>query len=235
MDIPSSLNRAFLKSCRSHITEDDEKVEKINPLKRAYNKTYWVWIVIIGLDLIFQCLRSANMRDDREDFISKSMFLYQKLAPNIFILVDNAETVVTIVLAIEICLRIGADWRNFHRSRRNWFDLGLAVITAIIQLPSIRQSKQTYAWLTFFQIVRIYRVVLAVPLTRDLIVSFSSPTFRREQQAQAISRWSYLGMLPGSSISLYLCSCSLFSRQSLPYKSIEENSHLQTPMRTRYM
>lgn len=46
-------------------------VEKINPLKRVYNKTYWIWIIIIGLDLIFQCLRSANMHPDREAFISK--------------------------------------------------------------------------------------------------------------------------------------------------------------------
>ena len=54
-------------------------------------------------------------------------------------------------------------------------DLSLAIITAIIQLPPIHLSGQPYFWMTFFQIVRIYRVVLAVPLTRDLIVG--SDTF----------------------------------------------------------
>ena len=49
-------------------------------------------------------------------------------------------------------------------------DLAIAVITATIQIPQIHNSGTPYKWLTFFQIVRIYRVVLAVPITRDLIV-----------------------------------------------------------------
>lgn len=117
------------------------------------------------------------MHRDRETLIGKSESLTQRLAPDALISADNAETVITIILAVEICLRFGADWRNFHRSRKNWVDLGLAVITAIIQLPVVRRSQQAYAWLTFFQIVRIYRVVLAVPLTRDMIVSFSYYSF----------------------------------------------------------
>lgn len=75
---------------------------------------------------------------------------------------------------MEIVLRFVTDWRNFHRSRRNWVDLSLAIITAIIQLPPIHLSGQAYFWMTFFQIFRIYRVVLAVPLTRDLIVRSST-------------------------------------------------------------
>ena len=85
---------------------------------------------------------------------------------------DRAETVVTFVLFVEIILRFVTDWRNFHKSRRNWVDLSLAIITAIIQLPPIHLHGQLYAWMTVFQILRIYRVVLAVPLTRDLIVRF---------------------------------------------------------------
>ena len=85
-------------------------------------------------------------------------------------MVDDTETVVTLLLVIEIFLRFITDWRNFHKNRRNWVDLGLAIITAVIQLPSIHQTRRAYPWLTFFQIVRVYRVVLAIPLTRDLIV-----------------------------------------------------------------
>lgn len=84
------------------------------------------------------------------------------------------ETVATTVLFLEIILRFASDWRNFPKSRHNWVDLSLAIITAVIQLPLGHVSDQTYAWLTFFQIIRIYRVVLAVPLTRDLIVRFDA-------------------------------------------------------------
>lgn len=67
-----------------------------------------------------------------------------------------------------------ADWRRFHKSKRNLVDLALAVITTVIQIPVIKHSGQPYAWLTFFQIIRIYRVVLAVEMTRTLIVRYSS-------------------------------------------------------------
>ena len=138
---------------------EDEKPKKASSLKRAYDSTKWLWIVLIVLDLVVQSLRSSNMGPNREKFI------------------DTVETIVTIILVVEIALRFAADWRNFFRSKCNWIDLGLAVITAVIQIPPIRHSGQPYAWLTFFQILRIYRVVLAVSLTRDLIVSF--PTLFR--------------------------------------------------------
>ena len=78
---------------------------------------------------------------------------------------------VTALLFVEILFRFISDWRNFHRSKRNWVDLALAVVTTVIQLPPIRRSGQVYAWFTVFQVMRIYRVVLAVSVTRDLLVS----------------------------------------------------------------
>ena len=144
---------AFTVDQQDHFVEDEceDEPPKITSLKRAYDLTSWVWILIIVFDLFVMCLRSADMSGQREAFI------------------NNTETVVTIVLAVEILLRFLADWRNFHRSTRNWVDLGIAIITAIIQIPPIHDSHQTYEWLTFFQIVRIYRVILAVSLTRELI------------------------------------------------------------------
>lgn len=135
---------------------DSEPIKRVGPLMRYYEKTYWLWIVIIVFDLVVQALRSADMGPSRENFI------------------NICETVVTLVLVFEICLRFLCDWRNFRTSPRNWVDLVLAVITAIMQFPSVHQAKQPYAWLTFFQIVRIYRVVLAVSLTRQLIVRLPS-------------------------------------------------------------
>lgn len=84
---------------------------------------------------------------------------------------DVSELVVTLLLLFEICFRFIADRRAFIKSRQNWIDVGLAVITSIIQIPVIRNSGQPYAWLTLFQLLRVYRVVLAISWTRELIVS----------------------------------------------------------------
>ena len=142
---------AFTADLRDDFIEENEDIRKVSRLKRAYERMNWVWILIIIFDLFVMCLRSADMSHSRKTFI------------------DTTETTVTIVLACEIVLRFLSDWRNSHRSTRNWVDLSLAIITAVIQIPQIHQSGQTYEWLTFFQIIRIYRVVLAVSLTRELI------------------------------------------------------------------
>ena len=120
-------------------------------LKRWYDKTYWFWIAVITYGLLCQTLRSASMSQDRADFI------------------DNSEIVVTLLLLIDIILRIAVDWRGFSSRNSNWVDLGLSVITAIILIPPIRNSGQAYAWLSVFQILRIYRVIIAVPVTKGLI------------------------------------------------------------------
>ena len=131
--------------------EHEATVYRPSPLKQLYDKTYWLWIAIILFDLLVMCLRSSSMSQSRGNFI------------------NDTETIVTIVLVGEILLRLLSDWRHFHKERCNWVDLGLAVITAIIQIPPIHSSGQPYEWLTFFQIIRIYRVVLAISITRELI------------------------------------------------------------------
>lgn len=125
---------------------------KVSRLKHLYNKTYWLWVSLIAFDLVVQCLRSATMGEDRAAFI------------------DSTEIGVTIVLLFEIILRFLSDWRQFHKSRFNWVDLGLAVITCIILIPPIRHSERVYSALTLFQVLRVYRVVLAFSVTRDLIM-----------------------------------------------------------------
>lgn len=75
------------------------------------------------------------------------------------------------MLCVEIIVRLIADRRQFFKHKENWADLALAIITAVLQIPPIHNSGQPYAWLTVFQIIRIYRVVLAVPWTSRLIVS----------------------------------------------------------------
>jgi hypothetical protein len=130
---------------------DIKRPRQLSTLKSLYNKTHWFWIIVIAYGLMCQAFRSSNMSRSRSDFI------------------DDSETVVTLLLLVEIILRFIADWRDFRHHKKNWFDLGLAVITSIILIPPIRNSGQPYAWFTVFQILRIYRVIIAVPITRSLI------------------------------------------------------------------
>jgi len=132
-------------------TQDPAAPKRVSRMKLLFDKTHWFWIVIITYGLVCQALRSANMSPSRTNFI------------------DISETVVTLILLVEIVLRFTVDWRYFFKVHKNWFDLGLAIITSIILIPPIRNSGQPYAWLTVFQILRIYRVIIAVPITRSLI------------------------------------------------------------------
>ena len=131
---------------------DEDKKMKRSQLKKIYDKTHFFWILIIVYDLVVQSLRSATQSSNRENFIM------------------NSESVVTFLLLLEIILRFLCDWRHFFHGKRNIVDLLLAIITAVMQIPVIRSSGQPYAWLSVFQIVRIYRVVLAVRVTRELVM-----------------------------------------------------------------
>ncbi|KAI1339600.1 Ion transport protein-domain-containing protein [Xylariaceae sp. FL0016] len=130
----------------------EENMAPVSGLQRFYDRTSLIWVLFIAYDLFVQAWRSADMSDRRAHFI------------------DVNSIVVTALLDIEIIIRIAANWRRFHRDTRNIVDLFLAVANTIIVLPPIHSSGQTYAWLTLFQILRVYRVVLAIPITRDLII-----------------------------------------------------------------
>ncbi|KAI1107697.1 Ion transport protein-domain-containing protein [Jackrogersella minutella] len=130
----------------------DERLRRVSTLQKFYDKTWGFWVLLIAYELFVQAWRSASMSEMRAAFISIN------------------SIVVTVLLDIEIIIRIAANWRAFHRSTRNLFDLFLAVSTTVIILPPILKSGQVYAWLTIFQILRSYRVVLAIPITRQLIV-----------------------------------------------------------------
>jgi len=131
---------------------EDESLIKKSRLKRYFDKTKIFWVCVIAFSLVVQTTREAEMSEESEKFIM------------------NSESAVTLLLAVEIILRFLCDWRNFFYSKRNCVDLFLAVVTSIMQIPAIRNSGQPYAWLTTFQIARIYRVVLAVRVTRELIM-----------------------------------------------------------------
>ncbi|KAL7628229.1 calcium channel protein [Parahypoxylon ruwenzoriense] len=130
----------------------EERLQRVSTLQKIYNKTWLFWVLLIAYDLCCQAWRSAEMPPTRANFININ------------------SIVVTALLDIEIGIRFAANWKTFHRNTRNVFDLFLALANTIIILPPIFNSNQTYAWLTLFQILRSYRVVLAIPITRKLIV-----------------------------------------------------------------
>jgi len=141
-----------------HINEDELNKEReqkrVSSLKRLYDKTAWIWVVIIAYGLVSQMMKSSKMSKFRAGFI------------------DTSEKIVTLALLGEIFVRFIVDWRHFFGSRRNITDLGIALITTIIQIPAIKHAYggRAYDWLTVFQIIRVYRVVLAISMTRDLIM-----------------------------------------------------------------
>ncbi|KAJ5491210.1 hypothetical protein N7539_002777 [Penicillium diatomitis] len=147
-----SKRSAFAIQDIDGIDFNETQSKKVNPVKRIYDKTRWFWVGLIFFDLVVQALRSASMSDDRAYFI------------------DTTETVVTLMLLVEIIVRFAAEWRTFFHRRRNWFDLFLVIVTCIIQIPPIRMSGRAYAILSVFQILRVYRFVLAFSVTRKLIM-----------------------------------------------------------------
>jgi voltage-dependent calcium channel len=142
------------KVLREHNLEEEDEQFRRRPttIQQWYNKTFWVWIFVIVVGLVASMFRSATMSDARERRII------------------TAEFATTILLDLEMALRFTVNWRRFHRSRRNLVDLIIAVMSTILLLPPIRNSS-AYGWLSIFAILRVYRVVWAVPSTRHLLAS----------------------------------------------------------------
>lgn len=120
---------------------------------RVWNHTRWFWVLLIVADLAVQASKTAAM--------SEATWLR----------FEKAETIFTMLFEIEILLRFASyfpRWRTFA-THRNLFDLFLAVVTCLLQIPSIKNSGSLYRWLTVFQIMRAYRIIYAIPFTRDIV------------------------------------------------------------------
>ena len=78
----------------------------------------------------------------------------------------------TLAFMAEALIRLASyfpEWKSFFNETRNRTDLLIAVVTCIIQLPPIHGNSIAYSWLTGFQIIRIYRVLVAFPRMRAII------------------------------------------------------------------
>lgn len=126
------------------------------PLLKLYYRFEICFILLVFADLIVQCWRTYGMS------ASRASFLYR------------LEVIFTCVFLGEILLRFALHlpyWRAFFSSKKNLFDLFLAIFTSIIIIgPVKRKLGQAYYWLTVFQLLRFYRVVLAFRWTGDLLL-----------------------------------------------------------------
>ncbi|GAA6051051.1 Calcium-channel protein CCH1 [Rhodotorula toruloides] len=123
-------------------------------IAKVYRKTRFFWIALVVVSISLQASRSYKMDQAKSDAY------------------DWVELGLTIAFDVEIAVRMFAslpDWRRFFDSPANRVDLFLAVTTSIIQLPGVFGTR-AYVWLTCLQIARFYRVILAIPRMKRLLV-----------------------------------------------------------------
>jgi hypothetical protein len=108
-----------------------------------------------------------------------------------YFLSEISEFIVSLVLLTEIAIRISIDWRHFLNHKRNILDLTIALVTTVITIPGIGLSEVVCASLSLFQVLRIYRLVLAAPFTRTYAVrALSSNHFHFNAKANSFSTYS---------------------------------------------
>ncbi|CAG8439201.1 10106_t:CDS:10 [Funneliformis caledonium] len=134
--------------------QDIRQTTKTSWLTRRMDETKYVWVFLIFVDLFIMAFRTSIMPPQKE------------------IILDRAELIFTIVFAIEIALRLFSYLPKYHlffQSTKNIVDFTLSIVTCIIQLPFIKETE-AYPYLTLFQILRVYRVIIAIPRLRNLLV-----------------------------------------------------------------
>jgi hypothetical protein len=101
---------------------------------------------------------------------------------------ESAELWFTILFVIDIAIRFTV-WpprpKRFFESKKNNFDMFLALATLIIQIPAIRDSH-AYVYLSIFQVMRIYRPIIYIESLRVLIVSLYLPDSRNYENCARI-------------------------------------------------
>ncbi|KAK8858595.1 hypothetical protein IAR55_002824 [Kwoniella newhampshirensis] len=133
----------------------ENKRKRTNWILTIYERTEIFWVLLVVADLVAQGTKTASSSESMLD------------------LLKNLELAFTFAFDLEIVIRIIGyfpDWRAFFSRARNSFDLFLAVACSIIQIPAI-SSGRIYPWLTIFQLLRWYRVILAFPRMKPLLIS----------------------------------------------------------------
>jgi len=156
--------------------EDGYGPQKQNALQRIYRFFEPLFALLALASLVLQAIRTTTTPDSmvRLARMSTPPILPINQSPNMSVFLPVlVELGITIAFDVEIVWRLGATfprWRRFFARQRNVVDLLLAVVCSVILIPPIQHSP-VYAWLTAFQLMRFYRVILFVPGMRTLLVS----------------------------------------------------------------
>lgn len=140
-------------------SDTNNKRNRVSVLALIVKYTKPFWIALVAADLLCMAVKNVGMTDE-------------ELAR-----LDLAETAFSLAFLFEIMLRMlnqRKDLRGFFQDKLNLADFFLAVVTCIIQIPPIHENQFVYVWFTGFQVLRIYRLVVAVPRLRKLMVLFFS-------------------------------------------------------------
>ncbi|KDN52688.1 hypothetical protein K437DRAFT_161584 [Tilletiaria anomala UBC 951] len=113
----------------------------------------WFWVLLIVVDVALQ--GSTDWTDAEQ------------------VSVVDRDLWFAIAFDVEMLFRfsvplLDGGWRPFFQRGRNSFDLALAVLASIAQIPAVKLSP-VYPWLTIFSLARFYRVILAVPRMGNLL------------------------------------------------------------------
>lgn len=122
--------------------------------KRRYTQYFWLALIVL----------SVSVQGSQASYEFPSQRVWR----------EQIERYLMVAFDVEIIIRIAFDtmdagfWSFFDR-KRNALDLLIAVITTIIQIPVVHDSSW-YPWLTFFQLLRFYRVIAAIPRMKSLLL-----------------------------------------------------------------
>lgn len=132
---------------------DDHRRHRSSVLQRLYNFASPAFALLALASLVLQ----ASVTTSTPENIVHILFL--------------CEVGITIAFGIEIVWRILATlplWRTFFSTKQNIADLFLAIACGIILIPPIPKTP-AYSWLTAFQLMRFYRVIMFIPGMRRLL------------------------------------------------------------------
>lgn len=141
-------------------------------LKKIYDKTQLFWVALVLASVVIQATQRQGEDPKYEDIRSEQL---EVTCTRSDILLEYLELGLTIAFDVELIIRFipfTPDWMDFFKSGRNSTDTALALATTVIQIPFIRNSE-AYPWFTAFQLIRFYRVMMAIPRVRRLLVRLS--------------------------------------------------------------
>ncbi|CEP63141.1 calcium channel protein CCH1 LALA0_S07e03312g [Lachancea lanzarotensis] len=155
-ETPSRLKRmatAALKYIEKKASAKELPAWNLNCIK-WYKKIEFLFVIAISSDLVAQ----ATITSDSSDQDMETIFKFDR--------------VVNYILLVESLLRVICYLPNLWKLLRKpsyLFDISTCIVSVAITVPANRIALgDTYYWLNIFQILRFYRVIKMIEVTRNL-------------------------------------------------------------------